>query len=422
MAEQPKTTGTILRTRWVLGAHTAAYVLWQSVAFGVWFIVPYLARREFGAQDWGTVLITAAGPTFLAFSIFWNELLVRRSLRQYLLILWLVAALPLALMAFAQSYWHLLALHVISAVGGAGATPLMGELLKRFYADGVRGRVYGVLNMAGALGGAGLCYAAGRWMNTNPAAFRIFMPLAAVLQLASVVIFIWLDTVTRPTQRAAAATRDERHRLSALLQPVFHMGAILRRDRKFFRYEAAFMTYGVGWMVCHALLPVLADKRLGMTYEQYAGTTQVAWQTVFVLTIIPMGWLLDRVGAARTCALSFGWLMLYPLLLMNSTQPGHVAFACAVYGIGISGVHQGWMLGPVSFAPSPEKVPQYVSIHTTLVGIRGVLFQGMGMLVYTLTGGFVVPFVIAAIAFAAASWQMWLLREKGRGASVVSQD
>ena len=357
-------------------------------------------------------MITAAVPTLLALSIFWHELLARNSLRRYLLIFWLIASMPLAFVCFAQSYWHLLACHLASAVGVAGASPLFGELLKRFYPGHIRGRVYGVLNVAGMIGAAGVCYGVGRWMNADAEAFRIYMPLGSLLQLGSIAVYVWLDRATPRTRRSAARSVPAGHRLSALLRPVFHMGKILRGDRTFLRYEAAFMTYGVGWMICHALVPVLADKRLNMTYEQYADTTQVAQQTAMVLMILPMGWVLDRFGAARTCCVSFAALAIFPLLLTVSVQPMHVGYAFILYGVAMAGVHQGWMLGPVSLAPSPEKVSQYVAIHATLVGIRGVLFQGLGMLVYKLTGDFTVSFLIAAAAFAAGSWQMWRLYGK----------
>jgi hypothetical protein len=67
------------------------------------------------------------------------------------------------------------------------------------------------------------------------------------------------------------------------------------------------------------------------------------------------------------------------------------------------------MLGPVALAPTPAKVPQYVAIHATFVGIRGKIFQGLGVLIYSMTHSFVIPFVLAAMAFAWSAVQMWQL-------------
>ena len=188
------------------------------------------------------------------------------------------------------------------------------------------------------------------------------------------------------------------------------MRSVLREDRTFFRYEAAFMTYGLGWMICYALLPVLATDRLNMDYTEFAGSTQVICSLFMLLTVYPMGWLMDRIGPARMSAYAFAWLTLYPIGLALSQSVTDVGIATAIYGSGMAGVHIGWMLGPVTLAPTRDHVGQYVAIHTTLVGIRGIVAQGLGMLIYRLTGSFTWAFVVAAICFAWAAIQMRQLR------------
>ena len=111
----------------------------------------------------------------------------------------------------------------------------------------------------------------------------------------------------------------------------------------------------------------------------------------------------------RTSAIAFGILALYPVLLGAATTVAGVALANVVFGFGLAGVFMGWMLGPVALAGSAARVPQYVAIHATLVGVRGIVFQGMAMACYKLTGSFTVPFAAAALAFLWAAVQMWRL-------------
>lgn len=47
-----------------------------------------LARKRFEADDWQTMMITAAVPTLMIMSIFWGDLLRRITMRRYLLIHW----------------------------------------------------------------------------------------------------------------------------------------------------------------------------------------------------------------------------------------------------------------------------------------------------------------------------------------------
>src|SRR5690348_33436 len=112
------------------------------------------------------------------------------------------------------------------------------------------------------------------------------------------------------TARAPAAKEDV-HWLARTFRPVLHMRQVLRADPVFLRYEAAYMTYGVGWMIAYALLPLLAKNKLGLTYGQYAHATQIAYQIAIVAMIWPAGWLMDKLGAMRSVALSFGLLAVY---------------------------------------------------------------------------------------------------------------
>lgn len=385
------------------------YMLLNSLLFAnTTWLMPLLVRLRFGSsdpcwRDWQTTLITAAVPIFMMLSIFWNDLLRRLTLAKYLLVFWLVAVFPLGCIALAHNYWQLLACHVVATAGLGGQSPLNGKLLKHFYSDVVRGRAYALLNAVMLASGVAAVFVVGAWMERDPNAFRIYFPCVALVQLAGIVVLLVLARLTRMEHEVVAATKPS---WATLVRPVLHMGATLRADRTFLRYERAFMTYGAAFMLCDALLPVLATAKLGLRYEDYAYSTQVVLKLVMLAAMLPMGWLHDRVGPVRISGLAFGVLTLYPFLLLAAGGAGGVAGANLAYGLGMAGVQMGWMLGPLLLAGTAEKVPQYVAIHATLVGVRGIVFQGLGMLLYKLTGSFVWPLLLAAIAFAWAAVQM----------------
>ncbi|WP_320046841.1 MFS transporter [uncultured Ilyobacter sp.] len=390
------------------------YMLCYSTLFAnIMWLMPMLVRLRFGddnpdIKDWQTTLVTAAIPTLMMFSIFWAELLSWIRVRTYLLLFWLVAALPLGLISLAGDYWQFLACHVVSCIGFASWPPVYGKLLKQFYPDSIRGRAYAVLNLTMFAGSAGAVYLVGRWLEQRPDAFRMFFVGACAVQLLGVLILIALvskaGTDTRPPARRGS--------WKAPLVPLLEMGRLLRQDRTFLRYEAAFMTYGAAFMICEALLPVLATDRLDMRYEEYAHSTQMILRGAMLVLTLPMGWLLDKAGPIRTSGLAFAVLGLYPLLLLVATGPSGVATASLVYGCGLAGVMMGWTLGPILLAGSADKVPLYSGVHASLVGLRGVVFQSLGMLMYKLTGSFSIPLILAATLFAFAAAQMWLLSGK----------
>jgi len=392
-----------------LSAHVAAVVLCQATASAMHFILPVLARRQFAAGDWETLLITASPNMFYALSIFWQHLATRIRPGRFIFLFWACAYLPWGLIGFTSHFWQFAVLHVIASIGGAAWAPITADLLRRLYPEATRGRSFGIVSTATLLAGAGAGFAIGAWLERDASAFRLILPLSAGCQLLGVLGLIALDHANkRSRSEQPAATQGPIW--TAALAPLRGARHILRSDRLFFRYEAAFMTYGIGWMISYALLPIIGTKRLELPYDTYAQTTQVPLQIAMVLTALPCGWISDRIGPARTSALAFGLYTLFPLGLLLSQGPGNLAATCALWGVCSAGVNVGWMLGPVSLAPSPALVQQYVAIHATMVGLRGTLFQFLGMGLYKATGSFTLSLAVGAAGFAWAAWQMWSLR------------
>lgn len=407
----------------VIARHLVAIVLLQSTLSAVSFILPVVAKKQFGADDFQTTLITAAPNILAVCSIFWSAVFARLTPGRYLTIYWCAALLPMALMALAQTYWHVAALAIVAAIGNAGFTPVAGDLLKKLYPDRSRGAIYGVLVAAVHGFGALAAWGVGHWLHAWPESFRAYMPLAAALQaVGCTLLFLLARSASAGQPIQAAPTRTRALSVGALLRPIFHMHEVLREDRVFARYEAAFMTYGVGWMICAALVPLIVTDRLKLPYDNTMEATHMAFLIAALVGTVPAGRLIDRLGAPRTCLWAFGLYALYPLGLIYAHGPWTLGLASVVYGLAASAVNMGWMLGPVALAPTPEKVPQYVAIHTTLVGLRGAVFMFAGVGIYKLSGSFNWPLVVAALAFAWAAWQMRtlerLIRERRRAASV----
>ena len=396
-----------IRFRTIVLLHAGASLFIQSVWFAVSTMMPVLARKRFAAGDWETLLITASVPTLLVMSIFWNAILQRLTLRRYLIAHGFSVCVPLVLAALATRFEHLLAAYALAAIGISGWSPASGEVLKRLYGSGIRGRAFAMVNTGVFLGMTAFSYGIGLALDFDENSFRVYLPAGAGLYAAGIFFLRRLVAL----QSAATGQIYEMApaaplRLVSLLRPVLHLRSVLAADRTFYAYEAAFMTYGIGWMICNALLPVFATDRLHMTYGEFATSSQTVYAIGLLVLTLPMGWLMDQIGPAKTSAVSFACLGLYPVALLCSTEAHHVAWASLLYGGAMAGVNLTWMLGPVSLAPTPEKVAHYVAIHTTLVGLRGVVAQGLGMFLYRATGSFACPLLIASVAFLWAAWRM----------------
>ncbi len=395
----------------ILLPHMLAAGLTQAVYFGIAMMMPLLARKRFHADNWQTVMVTATMPTLMILSIFWGDYLRRVRLRRYLSVHWAIVAIPLIAASFAQSFWTLLICYAVACVGSSGSSPVAGELLKGFYSDAKRGRAFALVNTAMFISWTAITLGIGYALDANEDAYRVYLPLAAVLYGLGILLLRSLVLTSNLQARRSLEITESFH-MRRFIEPILHMKQILKTDRLFASYETAFMTYGVGWMICNALLPVLATDKFNMDYTDFAQSTQAIYPLCMLLMTYPMGRVMDRLGPAKTSCLSFAWLAFYPVALLIATTVFGVGVATAIYGTAMAGVHIGWMLGPVAFAKTPERVGQYVAIHTTLVGLRGVLAQGLGMLIYEISGHFGWPFGLASVSFAFASWQMWRLSER----------
>lgn len=396
------------RTLAMHSAGAACFGVMQAVIV----ILPFLARQRFHATNWQTTILTAAVPVTQFFTIFWHHIYARCRLRTYFILLAVTACVPIALIALATNVWHVMVLFAVAALGGAGNTaamsPLNADLLRSCYADGSRGRALGVINASQFAGAMLAGLAIGAMSDRDADSFRVYLPCVAAMMFGALLMYrgICLGDAFRTRSRAIVSAA------SSLWTPLREMSVILRADKRFAGYEAAFMSYGVGWMICTALVPALATDKLHLSYSDYSRAMIVVYQLMHLALLAPMGWVADRAGPVKLAAASFLWLTGYPLLLMVVSSSTWLLVASVMYAIGMVGVQLTWTLGPVSLAGDPAKAPHYLAIHGTMVGIRGVVFQGLGMALYAWTGRFDIPLVIGAAGFCWAAWRMRRLADE----------
>lgn len=392
----------------ILALHLAAVFLF-GIGMSLSYTLPFLARKRFDAGDWQSWVLTSAVPASQFFTVFWNHFYARVPISRYLTIITICACVPIALMSLANTINPIMIGFVIAAwagaAGGAALSPVNADMLRACYAPKVRGRIFGLVmtaQFAGVMLGG---QAAGKWSDADPEAYRIYLPIIAML----LALGYFSYRVITWTARFKSRTLPVVERGTKWWTPLRDTTRVLREDHKFAAYESAFMSYGVGWMICTALLPLIGNDRLGLDYAHYSMSVIVIYQIVCIIMLPAMGRLSDKTGPVSLAAVSFLWLTLYPIALMMAVGTKSLGLATAMYAMGMTGVHLTWTLGPVAFAPEPAKAPQYLAIHGTLVGVRGLVAQGVGVGLYALTGTFWCPLILAAAGFLWAAWRMRLL-------------
>lgn len=393
-------------SRRILRLHLFATPLW-TLHSALVLMIPVLLRKNFDAPYWQVTIATMSIPVMLLLSVFWDKTYRRISPSSYLLLYWCCGILPLAGIALCEQSWTVLIFVIISAAGLAGFHPLNGDLLRACYPPSTRSPVFSLIQAVTQLTIITAAYLIGLWLDHNPQAFRIYMPLGVLLiALGVFLIFRMMHLPPFCTQYRPQLQNS----LPRSLARAYHsMLSVLRNDRDFRRYEIGFFLYGMGWMICFALLPFLVVDELHLDYAQIAKSTQSALQVALLITLLPAGLLMKHMKPVRTAGASFLLLALYPLGLMLAWNTLSLTIVTIVYGIALAGVRLTWTVGPVTLARDASRASQYLAIHAALVGVRALCGQFPAVAVYNLTGDIRIPLIAAALFFLAGAIVMFRL-------------
>jgi hypothetical protein len=111
-------------------------------------------------------------------------------------------------------------------------------------------------------------------------------------------------------------------------------------------------------------------------------------------------------------------LALFPLALAVSRTVEGAYVAFGIYGLAMSAVSIAWTMGPILFAGKRDAAT-YMGVHVTMVGIRGLVGNPLGLLLMQ-TAGSRAAFVVASALFAASAVLMLRLDASRRRAASPS--
>ncbi len=271
-----------------------------------------------------------------------------------------VGAVALALPAILP--WE--PLFVVGSVTGmtlfAAVIPLQTHMYQSNYPAAQRGRLFSrafMIRIASAaisasLGGALL---AGH--------FERFRWLLAVFAIALATAGLLLRRC--PTTLIADAGGG--HPLRAL--------RFVREDPLFRRTLIAWMLMGfANLMMLPLRVEYLANRRYGLQLpaDQIALYTGVIPNVARLLMSPVWGWLFDRMNFfALRATLNVGFIIGILAFFATHSTSG-LAMGAVAYGISTAGGDVAWSLWVTKFSP-PDRVADYMSVHTALTGLRGVL-------------------------------------------------
>jgi len=259
---------------------------------------------------------------------------------------------------------------VVAMASSSAAIPLMTQIYQENYPDRERGKLFSRTFMIRIATAAAFSELAGRVLTGHIDWFRwLLLAFAAAFGLAS---FSFARIPSRPLAASGGT-----HPFRALRYA---------RDDRIFRVTLLmWMLMGfANLMIIPLRVEYLANPKHGVTWGGAALTTA---QIALLLGVIPnlarlvmspvWGWLFDRMNFfVLRMLLNLG----FALGMVSFFGGSHVEWlivGAVIYGISNAGGDVAWSLWVTKFAP-PERVADYMSVHTFFTGLRGVIAPAVG--------------------------------------------
>jgi hypothetical protein len=325
--------------------------------------------------------VVAAAPAFANITSFlWTGLTNGRDKVRSLVFMQLLTVVLVAQFAFAPRNELGLAMLVLAAIGGrvgwAGVVTLRSTVWRANYPRAMRPTLAGRLSTVQALMLSVTGLAAAAALRADEDAFRIVYLLAAASGVVGAMHYRRMKV-----RRHAALLRNERRdaeaggRASGSLAGPRTIIEILRTDRAYRRYMAAMFVFGMGNLSVGSVLVIVLREVFGFGYLGGILITSVISTTVMIPTIPIWSRLLDRMHILRF-RMWHCWSFIAAIACFLAgaalEMPGFMWAGAVLKGVAIGGGVLGWNLGHHDFAP-PERTSDYMSVHVTLTGVRGVI-------------------------------------------------
>lgn len=277
-------------------------------------------------------------------------------------ILWIGAA-SLALAALVPQLPLYVPAAMIGAAASAAVIPLLTQIYQENYPDKERGKLFSRAFMIRIATAAVFSKLAGDALSGNFARFPW------LLLAFSVALMVGGILVSRCPSRPLPANGGA-HPLHAM--------RFVREDRLFRQTLICWMLMGfANLMMLPLRIEYLAnpgkyESKLNLTVGMIALLTGVIPNVARLILSPVWGWLFDRMNFfALRMTLNVGFALGTLTFFTSDSIPGLWA-AAIIYGVSAAGGDVAWSLWVTKFAP-PERVADYMSVHTFLTGVRGVL-------------------------------------------------
>ncbi len=353
----------------------------------------FIAIQVFDVPVWMKMAIAAAASVGLLLSLFTVQV-VRRlgcSVNSASVVVWCAAAVGFSIAAISgDSAMIYLSGICTAAIFLALGIPLMSQVYRKHYTNKKRGQLFSVAGMVRAIVAASAGIGIGTWLTSKGGDFHhLFWFYSGCCLVMAACVMGMARIRLRRTQRLR----------------LFDAFSHVREDRAFRKLLISWMLLGMGNLLGFALfVEYITNPAYGFSLDaaQAGMITSTIPMLAFILCVVPWGMVFDRMPFYRVRVLVNVFFLSGILVYYLGGSYTALCVGIALHGIARAGGNVIWSLWVTRFAQE-DKVGEYMSVHSCLTGVRGVLapiiaFSVAGTLgpgVVALAGGVLV--VIASL-------------------------
>lgn len=356
--------------------------------------VLFIAIRFFDLAPMMKAMLVAASSIGLLLSLFLVQIARRlgRPINRFAAANWVVAALGFALAASSenQPVRYFLGCMLAFIALGMGA-PLISQIYRKHYPDRTRGHLFSLTAMTRASMAACIGWAGGLWMATRDESFS---PLFWAYAVACLIMAGCVS--------AMAPVVLQRSRQLKWFDAFRHVSA----DRPFRKLLGVWMVLGLGNLAAFALFVEFISNPIygyALTADQVGMITSTIPMAVFIACVVPWGIVFDRLPFYRVRTLVNLFFIAGILVYFLGGNWISLCVGIALHGLARSGGNILWTLWVTRFADA-ERVIEYMSVHSFLTGVRGVVAPVLAFALIEPLGPATVAWVSAGLIALGTLW------------------
>lgn len=228
----------------------------------------------------------------------------------------------------------------------------------------------------------------GQAMEISENAYRFLIPVFGLIALIGVGSYARIKVRTESTiiAREQAQTDQSSGSISNIRSLLRGIIRVMFDDRDYRRYQTCQFMLGIGNMMSWTPFVIIAEEQFNLDYFWGLMLTQVIPMMMMPIFIPFWARFLDRVHIVVFRSVH-SWVFVVTFVLAffaAQTDTLWLLYAASVArGIAFGGGALAWNLGHLQYV-KPERSTDYMAVHVTLTGVRGLTAPFIGVAIYAM--------------------------------------